>query len=81
MKFLCTVKGCPGLDRNRNERVGEESGVKLILTQIMRYGEKGGEHLKAKNAVKNEPEQIMGPKLEEVMSMIMMSLLLVSQTI
>jgi hypothetical protein len=31
----------PGLDRFGNERTGEKSGVKLILTQIMQLGENG----------------------------------------
>jgi hypothetical protein len=42
MKFLYAMEGCPGFGHIRNERIVEESGVKLILTQIMPYGKNWG---------------------------------------
>jgi hypothetical protein len=50
MKFLCAVKGCPGLDNIRNERIGEESGVQLILTR-WRMKKKGGAFTKNRKAL------------------------------
>jgi hypothetical protein len=40
MKFLRAVKGFARLDHIRNDKIREEPGAKLILTQIRQYNEK-----------------------------------------
>jgi hypothetical protein len=44
----------------KNEKIGEELGVKSVLTQIRQYEEKWGEHLQRMEKILSSPKNSMG---------------------